>query len=193
MPAAPKQLMATALLLALLALCPETAWAAAGEGFWSPYLVGFGIGLISILAFLLSGSGLGASSAYMRTGGMLEKSLRGKDVVNTEFYQDNPPQVTWQWMLIAGVVLGALFAALLSGTFSWEWTPAMWSVKFSHNFFIRWLVALNGGFLISFGARLAGGCTSGHGITGTLQLVVSSWVALCCFFAGGVAVAYMIY
>jgi len=177
----------------LFLVTPAPAYAAAQGGMWSPYLVGAGIGLVSILAFLLSGSGIGASSAYMRTGGMIEKSVRGEEVLDTEFYRDNPPQVTWQWMLIAGVILGALAAALLSGSFAWQWTPEMWAAKFGPNFLLRWLVALNGGFLISFGARLAGGCTSGHGITGTLQLVISSWTALVCFFIGGAAVAFMLY
>lgn len=186
----PLSLLAVACLLSL----PETALAATqSQAFWSPYLVGAGIGLVSILAFLLSGQGLGASSAYMRTGGLIEQSLRGEDVVDTEFYRNHPPMVTWQWMLIAGAVLGALLASLLSGTFSWQWTPDMWRQAFSPNFLLRWLVALNGGFLVSLGARIAGGCTSGHGITGSLQLVSSSWLALICFFLGGVAVAFMLY
>jgi hypothetical protein len=43
------------------------------------------------------------------------------------------------------------------------------------------------------GARWAGGCTSGHGISGTLQLAVSSWVAVVCFFIGGVGTAMLIF
>jgi hypothetical protein len=47
--------------------------------------------------------------------------------------------------------------------------------------------------LMAFGARLAGGCTSGHGISGTLQLSVGSWIAVLAFFVGGVAVALSLY
>ena len=43
--------------------------------------------------------------------------------------------------------------------------------------------------IMGFGARWAGGCTSGHGISGTMQMAVSSWVAAVCFFVGGIAVA----
>ena len=39
---------------------------------------------------------------------------------------------------------------------------------------------------MAFGSRLAGGCTSGHGISGTMQLSVGSWIAVICFFAGGI-------
>lgn len=46
---------------------------------------------------------------------------------------------------------------------------------------------------MAFGARLAGGCTSGHGISGTLQLSVGSWIALACFFIGGAVVAAMMF
>ena len=44
-----------------------------------------------------------------------------------------------------------------------------------------------------YGARLAGGCTSGHGISGTLQLAVSSWIAVICFFVGGIVTALLLY
>jgi hypothetical protein len=43
------------------------------------------------------------------------------------------------------------------------------------------------------GARWAGGCTSGHGISGTLQLAVSSWLAAAAFFAGGIITAIFLF
>ena len=46
---------------------------------------------------------------------------------------------------------------------------------------------------MAFGARLAGGCTSGHGISGTLQLNVASWIAVICFFIGGAIVANLMF
>jgi uncharacterized protein len=52
---------------------------------------------------------------------------------------------------------------------------------------------LAGGAIMAFGARMAGGCTSGHGISGTLQLAVGSWISVICFFIGGIAVAMMMY
>jgi len=44
-----------------------------------------------------------------------------------------------------------------------------------------------------FGARLAQGCTSGHGISGSLQLAVSSWVFVGAFFAVGLATALLLF
>ncbi|MFP4283825.1 MAG: YeeE/YedE thiosulfate transporter family protein, partial [Opitutales bacterium] len=58
---------------------------------------------------------------------------------------------------------------------------------------LRSVVAFLGGMAMAFGARLAGGCTSGHGISGTLQLNLASWIALVCFFLGGMAVAFPLY
>ena len=49
------------------------------------------------------------------------------------------------------------------------------------------------GIVIAIGSRWAGGCTSGHGISGTLQLAVSSWLAAVCFFVGGIATALLLY
>ena len=49
-----------------------------------------------------------------------------------------------------------------------------------------------GGFLVGFGARWAGGCTSGHSITGIAELQPSSIVATICFFIGGLIVTWFI-
>jgi hypothetical protein len=44
-----------------------------------------------------------------------------------------------------------------------------------------------------FGARLAGGCTSGHGISGSLQLAVSGWLFFASIFASGLATAFVLF
>jgi hypothetical protein len=52
--------------------------------------------------------------------------------------------------------------------------------------------SLLGGFLIMFGARVAGGCTSGHGISGSLQLALSGWIFFIAVFAGGILAALLL-
>jgi uncharacterized membrane protein YedE/YeeE len=47
--------------------------------------------------------------------------------------------------------------------------------------------------ILIVGARMAGGCTSGHGISGGLQLAVSSWVFFLSMFASGVLAAMLLY
>ena len=53
--------------------------------------------------------------------------------------------------------------------------------------------AFAGGALMMFGARLARGCTSGHGITGALQLAVSSWIFVGLAFAVAAVTALTLY
>ena len=160
---------------------------------WAPYLVGAGIGVLSWLAFLLSDHPLGVSTAYARTAGMVEKAVRGEKVKEKEYYQEHEPVVDWEWMLVLGLLVGATASAVLSGDFRWEVVPPMWEGGFGYSPVVRIAVAVLGGWLIGFGARWAGGCTSGHGISGALQLVISSWLAALCFFIGGIAAAFLLY
>jgi hypothetical protein len=71
--------------------------------------------------------------------------------------------------------------------------PPVFAEAFGTSAILRSAVALTGGLLLGLGARWAGGCTSGHGISGTLQLSLASWVAAICFFAGGIIVAGLIF
>lgn len=54
------------------------------------------------------------------------------------------------------------------------------------------LLIVFGGFLVGFGSRYAGGCTSGHAISGLSNLQVPSLIATCCFFIGGLIMANVI-
>jgi uncharacterized membrane protein YedE/YeeE len=49
-----------------------------------------------------------------------------------------------------------------------------------------------GGFLVGFGSAWAGGCTSGHGLTGIADLQKASLLALSAFFAGGIAATWLL-
>jgi len=55
-----------------------------------------------------------------------------------------------------------------------------------------WLIIAGGGFLIGFGARYAGGCTSGHAISGLSALQFPSLIAVIGFFLGGLFMTYVI-
>lgn len=160
---------------------------------WSPYVVGIGIGILSGIAFLLSDKPIGCSTAFARTSGMIEKLLRGSFVAEKAYYKKFAPTIDWEWMLVLGIFVGAFVSSILSGEFKPIWAPVKWTEAFGHTPFLRWAVALFGGIIIGFGARWAGGCTSGHGISGTLQLAVSSWLAAVCFFIGGIITAMLIF
>jgi len=160
---------------------------------WSPYAVGIGIDILSWFTFLISKKPIGCSTAFARTSGMLEKLFKGKKVEQKLYYQEFKPVIDWEWMLVLGVIIGSLVSSLLSGDFQWQWVPSRWSAAFGSEPVTRIIVAVLGGICLGFGARWTGGCTSGHGISGTLQLAVSSWISAVCFFIGGIAAAFLLY
>lgn len=161
-----------------------------GEPAWSPYLVGALIGVLSMLTFYFSDKPIGASTAYARIAGMLGKLFAPRHTQALEYYKETPPIVEWEVMLLAGVLVGAFLSAWSGGQLTREWLPPLWEVRFgADSHVLRLATAFGGGALMAFGARLAGGCTSGHGISGALQLSVGSWISVACFFLGGMAVA----
>ena len=89
--------------------------------------------------------------------------------------------------------VGAIVASTLSGDRRVEHVPAIWQARFGPGRRRRYLGAFVGGALLLFGARLAGGCTSGHGISGGLQLSISSWIFMAGMFASGIITAMLIY
>lgn len=163
------------------------------QALWSPYIAGAGIGILICLAFLLSDRPLGCSTAFVKARGLIGKMINHEKVANTEYYREIRPQVDWAFMIIPGIVIGAFISASLSGQFHLVWVPPMWGTAFGYNVVIRVIVALAGGILLGLGARWAGGCTSGHGISGSIQLSVASIITACCFFAGGIGTALLIF
>lgn len=160
---------------------------------WSPYWVGAGMGVLSWLAFLLSDKYLSCSTTYARLSGMLERRLRGPTVDEKPFYRKNPLVVDWQFMFVIGIFFGAFLSAFLSGSLHLEMVPQLWLERFGDTPWLRFAVAFIGGILMGVGARWADGCTSGHAISGALQLAISSWIALLCLFTSAIIVARLLY
>ena len=161
---------------------------------WSPYAVGIGIGILSWLSFLISGKPIAISTSCARVGGLIEEGVTGENAEKRPYYKKIKLEINWQLMLVVGVVLGSFLSAIISDDFQvGVWVPSLWASAFGDSAVLRVLVALVGGIILGFGARFADGCTSGHGISGTLQLAVSSWVSAICFFIGGIITAHIIY
>jgi hypothetical protein len=160
---------------------------------WSPYIVGVCIGLLVCLALVLSDRPIGCSTAFVKASGLIEKLFRGERVHEKEYYKKFIPAVDWQLMIVPGIVIGAFISSYLSGTFGFFIVPPLWAEQFGDSGALRILVALAGGILLGIGARWAGGCTSGHGISGTLQLSVGSILSAACFFVGGIAMAMVLF
>ena len=185
-------------LVALIISLPSVAFAAnpaldarnfSGPG-WSPYLVGAGIGVLSWLTFYFSDKPIGASSFYATAAGGLGRLFSRRHTNALDYYKKNPPRIGWEFVFVLATVIGAFIAAKTGGEFTNEWVPPFWAARFgAGSLALHGAIGFGGGILMAFGARFAGGCTSGHGISGTLQLNVGSWISVACFFIGGIAVA----
>src|SRR5688500_17357095 len=103
------------------------------------------------------------------------------------------PKIGWYLMLLVGVFLGALLSAWLSGDRSRLAVPPLWRWKFGASRTKRFAAAFAGGAVMVLGARVAGGCTSAQGISGTLQLAVQSWLFIALAFAAAIATAFLIF
>ena len=160
---------------------------------WSPYIVGAGIGVLSWLTFYFSDKPIGASSFYATVAGLIGRVVAPRHTDTLEYFKINPPRVNWEFAFVLAIIGGAAVAAITGDGLVNQWLPPMWSARFGDSLALRAVFAFIGGALMAFGARLAGGCTSGHGISGTLQLNVASWIAVVCFFIGGAVVANLLY
>src|SRR5690606_17510803 len=157
---------------------------------WSPYLVGALIGLLAVATLALARHKVAASSAYAHLAGLIGRVIAPRHIASLPYFAKNRPAVNWTVVFVAGAVLGSFVAALTGGELTGRYLPDLWVARFgSESHGLRTLFALVGGVLMAFGARMARGCTSGHGISGTLQLAVSSWISVLSFFVGGVVVA----
>lgn len=156
---------------------------------WSPYVVGAGIGVLSWLTFYFSNKPVGASSFYAHVAGFIGKSFAKRRTESLDYFKENPPRVGWGFAFVLAIIAGGAIAALTGGEFANEWLPPMWEARFGDGIALRAAIGFGGGMLMAFGARLAGGCTSGHGISGTMQLNPGSWITVICLFIGGIAVA----
>lgn len=145
---------------------------------WSPYLVGAGIGVLIWFAFASAKRPIGITTAVESTAvGLGQKIAPGASGANAFAAQaDKPPRLDWEWTLAAGVVAGAMLSAMASGDRDHGTVPLRWAGTFGPSPAVRQSGAFLGGALMMFGARMAKGCTSGHGISGNLQLSASSWV-----------------
>ncbi|MEO8595426.1 MAG: YeeE/YedE thiosulfate transporter family protein [Candidatus Solibacter sp.] len=160
---------------------------------WSPYAVGASIGVLSWFAFASVDRAIGVSTAIFRTAGMLERLLDPGHVAANAYYAKFRPVVDWEWMLVIGLAVGAWVSSRLSGDVDPVRVDPLWRGRFGKSETKRYAAAFFGGLIVMLGARTAGGCTSGHGISGSLQLAVSGWLFFASVFASGLLTAWLMY
>lgn len=169
------------------------------DGGWSPYLAGALVGLLAIVSVLATTqmigktNYLGASTTFVRAAGLLEQTIAGEHVATNEYFSKTKIRIDWQFMLVAGIVIGAFISSITDKSFRLENLPPTWEEYFGPSIGKRAFWAFTGGAVAMVGARLADGCPSGHGLSGMMQLSLSAFVALAMFFGVGVLVAHIVY
>ena len=165
---------------------------------WSPYAAGAGLGVLSWIAFYTADKHLAITLQYEHIAAMLQALLAPEAAQANGYFaaraaEGLQPRIGWYLTLLVGVFVGARLSAWLSGDLGRTEVPALWRWRFGESRARRFAAAFGGGALMVFGARVAGGCTSGHGISGSLQLAVQSWTFILLAFAAAIATAFLIF
>jgi len=124
---------------------------------WNPYLAGALTGLLMVVSVWLSGQFFGASTSFVRTAARLESLVAPERVASLPYFVKTAPKFDWQWLFVVGILVGSYVSAKLFDDFRWQAVPPMWEKRFGSNQVSRGVVALVGGVVAMFGARLADG------------------------------------
>lgn len=152
----------------------------------NPYLGGMLLGLLLIAAYVVLGTGLGASGGLARIAAGLEGVVARTHVLESDYFGawgDAPMHYYLVFMLI-GIVLGGGASAVISKRFKGEVEKGAGVTTRR-----RLLLVLAGGLLVGFASRLARGCTSGQALSGGALLLTGSFIFTAMLFLTGYAVA----
>jgi uncharacterized membrane protein YedE/YeeE len=163
-----------------------------GSTYLNPYVGGVLLGISLLLAFYLSGRGLGASGAVKNTVAATVNAVAPGHVENSAYYSqfaggDNKPMNNW----LVYEVIGALAGAFISGLFfnrlkfKVEHSPKITSRR-------RLLFALGGGVIFGFGTQLAKGCTSGAALSGMAVLSLGGYITMVAIFGTAFIAAWIL-
>ncbi len=160
--------------------------------YWNPYFGGVMLGILLFLMFIATGHGIGASGGVNRLIVAVEDLIVPLHVNNTEYLAkmagaDTNPLNSWLVWAVFGTIFGGFISGLLRKRVKVETHkgPGI-SVK------TRWMLALGGGVIMGYGARMARGCTSGQGLSGGSVGSLGSWLFLFSIFAGAFALAWFL-
>ena len=171
--------------------------------YWNSYVAGIGLGLVLLASFVLTGRGLGASGAATRIATYAlfktDASIHGGTAAErTSFVRSNTyarqyindegdPLDDFLVYMFVGVVIGGFLSGAMDGRLSVETIKGPRTTNAR-----RIALAVVGGVVSAFGARLARGCTSGLALTGGATLALGGWVFMLAVFAGGYSLAYFL-
>ena len=161
---------------------------------WNPYFVGAGIGILSWLVFLIVNKPIGMSTEVSKFSGWAASLFVGWDNVSENAYwASKTPAFGYSTVFLIFTGVGAFISAWFGKDLSFERVPSVWAEYQGASVGKRMTASFIGGAILLYGARMAGGCTSGHGISGTMQLALSSWVFFPAMFITGYATALLLF
>lgn len=129
-----------------------------------------------------SKSGFDSSNAYLaKSGGKYAKAV------------SNP--LNYSFVFVIAMMIGALASALLRGGVAAgeRAMPAVWRANFGDSQTKRFIATFLAGFIVLYGARMAGGCTSGHMMSGIMQTAVSGYLFAAGAFLAGIPTALYLF
>jgi uncharacterized membrane protein YedE/YeeE len=143
-------------------------------------VAGIALAVLNTIVFAkgVSNRPIGASTTYPYLADLLS------GVTENSYFEKIQVPGNWELYFLLGALLSGLILSLIRKDFKIQLIHKNW-VRYKNNSrSSRATWALVGGFVLIFGARMAGGCTSGHVISGGMQLAVSSLVFAVFVFAG---------
>lgn len=159
--------------------------------FWNPYLAGIGLGLTLLLAYVVLGTGLGASGGITRLAATTAHGVAPTAIEQSPYlagyFADGSPLAHYLVTMLLGTLLGGFLSAAAARRVQLgvERGPRA-SVG------LRLTLALLGGALAGLGARFASGCTSGQALSGGAMLQTGSFVFTGACFAAAFALAPLV-
>ena len=141
---------------------------------------GIALAVLDAIVFLNSTTGrpIGASTMFP----YLADTLGG--VTDNAYFEKIQKPGHWELIFLAGAFLAGLIISLIRRDFKLTLIHKNWKKYHGDNPSKRIIWSLIGGFVLVFGARMAGGCTSGHILSGGMQLAVSSLLFAVFVFVG---------
>jgi uncharacterized membrane protein YedE/YeeE len=136
------------------------------------FLIGSVIGLLNVVVtnVYIADRPIGASTSYPFLAGLIF------DLQNSTYFQEINKAGSWELFFLIGAFLGALLGAIVFKHFKVQAVPSLWGELKGSSRNKRLFWAFVGGFILIMGARLADGCTSGHILSGGMEMAVSSLV-----------------
>ncbi len=152
-------------------------------------VAGISLAVLNVIVFLkfTTNRPIGASTSYPYLADLLFGAT------HNSYFQKIATPGRWEVIFLLGAILAAFIGALLKNDFKLRLIHTNWEKYKGNSALKRIIWAFVGGFILIFGARLAGGCTSGHIISGGMQLAISSFVFGIFVFTGLIITGKLFY